>query len=428
MSVRPPLLSSWSKRAMHTALIASAFALPITPANAADFSTPFDGVVTSASTSAPSAMAAPGQSPALIISNQPLPEDLAAKIYSRPARASDISPNMVMQNMYDTPSQTVVSRKIEELRSDLFTLQRNVSGLSERAVTVQSTTQSGAAEYYAAVATISTQLQSGSTPGNPRLVQRLATAQDALENLADRISAMSDLSMEIANQSSFASYLLESVRAAYGLTGAMEEDHTRLAQLEDSINNTIVVLERLQNNTSDDVTRTSAYLATERSNLRALALSIENGDLYGKALSARPFSNVPLFSTASTTVPVMPTAATAGVMPAAYATTAPAAPLSGPRPLAKIKFDKNDVNYQEPVYLAVHEALQRFPNASFDLVAVHPEKGNPAQVAIESSRARRNAEKVLRTLTEMGLPVERINLSYAPSSDATSNEVHLYIR
>lgn len=368
--------------------------------------------------------AAPEPAPALIISNQPLPPDLSAQIYSRPTRAPDVNTQEIMRGIIDAPSQTVVSRKIEELRSDLFNLQRNVSGLSERAVQLQSGTQQGAANYYAAVATISTQLQAGSTPGNPRLVQRLATAQDALEALADRINNMNDLGMEIANQSSFASYLLESVRAAYGLTGAMEEDHTRLAQLEDSINNTIVVLERLQNNTSDDVTRTSAYLATERSNLRALALAIENGDLYGKALSSRPFSNVPLFSASTPGAPVASgglTASTSAAMPIAQT-------LSGPRPLAKIKFDKADVNYQEPVYLAVHEALQKYPNATFDLVAVHPEKGNPAQVAIESSRARRNAEKVLRTLTEMGLPVERVNLSYAPSGEATSNEVHLYIR
>jgi hypothetical protein len=369
--------------------------------------------------------------PALIISNQPLPQDLAAQIYSRPARSPDINAQQIMRGIYDAPSQTVVSRKIEELRSDLFNLQRNVTGLSERAVQLQATTQQGAADYYAAVATISTQLQAGSTPGNPRLVQRLATAQDGLENLADRISAMSDLGMEIANQSSFASYLLESVRAAYGLTGAMEEDHTRLAQLEDSINNTIVVLERLQNNTSDDVTRTSAYLATERSNLRALALAIENGDLYGKALSSRPFSNVPPFSAGGPPIgPVYQGQAMARPMVSGPNGVAMAQPqgMGAPRPLAKIRFDKNDVKYEEPVYLAVHEALQKFPNATFDLVAVHPEKGNPAQVAIESSRARRNAEKVLRTLTEMGLPVERINLSYAPSNDATSNEVHLYVR
>ncbi len=362
----------------------------------------------------------PQAAPALIISNQPLPADLAAQVYSRPARAPEVSPQRILSTIYDTPSQTVVSRKIEELRSDLFNLQKNVTGLSERAVQLQGNTQSGAADYYASVATISTQLQAGSTPGNPRLVQRLASAQDALENLADRISAMNDLGMEIANQSSFASYLLESVRAAYGLTGAIEEDHTRLAQLEDSINNTIVVLERLQNNTSDDVTRTSAYLATERSNLRALALAIENGDMYGKALSNRPFSSVPVFSSTG--------GAPMSVSGNNFAPPTAAPAMAAPRPLAKIKFDKNDVKYEEPVYLAVHEALQKYPNATFDLVAVHPEKGNPAQVAIESSRARRNAEKVLRTLTEMGLPVERINLSYAPSGEASSNEVHLYIR
>lgn len=356
----------------------------------------------------------------LIISNQPLPADLAAQIYSRPMRAPDVSPQKIMGNIYDAPSQTVVSRKIEELRGDLYNLQKNVTDLSGRAVSLQANTQQGAADYYAAVATISTQLQSGTTPGNPRLVQRLANAQDALESLADRISAMNDLGMEIANQSSFASYLLESTRAAYGLTGAVEEDHSRLAQIEDAVNNTIVILERLQNNASDDVTRTSAYLATERSNLRTMALAIENGDLYGKALSSRPFSSVPLFNAAGA-----PTSVTQAAFNAPSA-TAPA--LNGPRPLAKIKFDRPDVNYQEPVYLAVHQAMEKYPNATFDLVAVHPEKGNPAQVAIESSRARRNAEKVLRTLTEMGLPVERINLSYAPSADATSNEVHLYIR
>jgi hypothetical protein len=366
--------------------------------------------------------------PVLTFSEESLPPEIAAEVYSRPMRAPDVSPQKIMTELNDVPSQTVVGRKISELSGDLDNLKRNVTDLSARAQSLQKNTQAGAASYYAAVATISTQLQSGTTPGNPRLVQRLASAQDALENLADRIGAMSDLSMEIANQSSFASYLLESARAAYGLTGAMEEDHNRLAQLEDSINNTVVVLERLQNNTSDDVTRTSAYLATERSNLRTLGLAIENGDLYGKALAARPFSSVPVFQGPSAQQAASMSPAVGGPASVSGNGFAPAPRLQGPRPLAKIRFDRDNVDYQEPVYLAVHEALEKYPDATFDLVAVHPEKGNPAQVAIESSRARRNAEKVLRTLTEMGLPVERINLSYAPSASASSNEVHLYIR
>ncbi|MEZ5919436.1 MAG: hypothetical protein R3D66_05910 [Alphaproteobacteria bacterium] len=46
--------------------------------------------------------------------------------------------------------------------------------------------------------------------------------------------------------------------------------------------------------------------------------------------------------------------------------------------------------------------MDRYPDARFDLVAVTPTGGNAAEVTNESTRARRNAERVLRTLTQMG--------------------------
>jgi type IV pilus biogenesis protein CpaD/CtpE len=96
--------------------------------------------------------------------------------------------------------------------------------------------------------------------------------------------------------------------------------------------------------------------------------------------------------------------------------------------LAKIKFDRPNVEYEQPIYMAVTEALKRYPEAEFDLVAVNPTSGNAAEVAIETTRARRNAEKVLRTLTQMGLDTNRIDLSYNESSTATSSEVHLFVK
>jgi hypothetical protein len=94
----------------------------------------------------------------------------------------------------------------------------------------------------------------------------------------------------------------------------------------------------------------------------------------------------------------------------------------------KIRFDRPDVSYEQPVYSAVNEALRRYPDARFELVAVHPSNGNPAETAIESAQARRDAEKVLRSLTQMGLSLDRIDLSYMPSADAATDEVHLYVR
>ena len=102
--------------------------------------------------------------------------------------------------------------------------------------------------------------------------------------------------------------------------------------------------------------------------------------------------------------------------------------ISNPRPLVKIRFDKANVNYQQPVYMALDEAMAKYPNARFELVAVYPTQGNAAQVAIESTKSRRNAEKVLRAMTQMGLPMDKVDISYSSSASVTDNEVHIYVR
>ena len=274
-----------------------------------------------------------------------------------------------------------------------------------------------ASSYYASVATINTQLQTGTTPGNPRLVSKLNTAQSNLETLSGNIANLNSLSMEIADAASRGSYLLDTVRSTYNLSGAVEEDHVRLAQIEDKINSTLVNISRVQNNASDDIARTTAYLNTERDNLRTLALAVSNGDLYGQSLTSKAFNyrqqeSSDLMHKASFTGNTQTTVAQPPQQ----------------RLLAKIKFDQSNVEYEQPVYAAVQSALKKYPNAKFDLVAVHPTSGNTAQLAIESTKARRNAEKVLRSLTQMGLALDKIDLSYNSSSDASANEVHLFLR
>jgi hypothetical protein len=184
------------------------------------------------------------------------------------------------------------------------------------------------------------------------------------------------------------------------------------------VNNTVVTIDRLLNAINDDITRTAAYLSSERGNLRTLSLAISNGDLYGRSLANRPFSSVPQSTL---------------MQPASYGSVAPAAaPMetrpASPRPLAKIKFDKPNVDYAQPVYMAISEAMERYPDARFELVAVHPMTGNAAQVAIESTRSRRNAEKVLQTLTQMGLPADKIDLAYNADASAQTSEVHIFVR
>ena len=361
--------------------------------------------------------------PDLNNNNNQISKTARSGVYSKPARVREITSSEVLGRSYYDSQQTVVGDKVKDLESQLSNLQGSVSGLIADVNNVQKMNEGKAAQYYADVATISTQLQSGTTPGNPRLVQRLTQAEANLEQLGGSVGTLNGLAADAGNLASESSYLLEATRAAYSLSGAIEEDHVRLAELEDAVNSTSVIIERLLNNVNDDITRTATYLNSERNNLRALAVGVNNGDLYGKALGNRPFSSAGVFQASATSD--MGMNAPMGMS----ATTAVGGGMSaGMRPLVKIRFDKPEVNYEQPVYMAVNEALQRYPNANFELVAVHPTEGNAAQVAIESTRARRNAEKVLRTLTQMGLSLERVNLSYTQSPEARTNEVHLYIR
>lgn len=361
---------------------------------------------------------AAGRPQALTVTDDPLPPDLQNRLYSKPARAPDVTMQQVLGNDYYDGGQTVVGRKVDSLRGELNNLQKSVSSISERLSKLEDGGQAQAAEYFANVATIDTQLQSGTTPGNPRLIKRLAVARNSLEGLAGNVASLNDLAVEVANADSVAGFLLESTRATYSLSGAVEEDHAHLSQLEDQINNAAVIIDRLQNNVNDDITRTVSYLGTERNNLRTLSLAVTTGDLFGKSLSNRPFSSAqPANFSADSSMTPMP----GGGAPANGS-------VSSPRPLVKIRFDKPNVAYEQPVYMAVNEALQRYPNARFELVAVHPAGGNSAESTIESTRARRNAEKVLRSMTQMGVTMDRIDLSYMPSADATTSEVHLYIR
>lgn len=337
--------------------------------------------------------------------------------------APNIGADAVLGKDYFSPANTMAAQKIDQLREEMFTLQSRVSELSDRLSGIQQVGQELSANYYASVATINTQLQSGTTPGNPRLMERLTAAQDALETLSGNVADMNALALQISDGASMASYLQEATRAAYGLTGSVEEDHARLAQLEDSVANTSVLIERLLNNVNDDITRNAAYLNTERSNLRTLALAVANGDLYGRSLANRPFLSVEQSRVAADM-----NAANPNLQPASLTMGGPKGALPSPRPLVVVRFDKPDVNYQQAVYQSVSDALEKYPNARFELVAVAPGAGNPARKAIESTRSRRNAEKVLRTLTEMGLAADRIDLSAMTNDNIQTNEVQLYIR
>ena len=301
------------------------------------------------------------------------------------------------------PTGTLVGQKVAQLRSELAALRDNVRQRNDGLQEIRRTTTENSQRYHGTVAAINARLQLGTTPGNPVLVGQWNAAQSELDRIGLDVAEMNGLANAVAADSAMVSYLLETARATYGLQGAIDEDHRQLAVLEDEANRTLVMIDRLLNELSEDAGRQTAYVGNERRNLTTLSLAIKNGEYYGQNLSNRAY-----FPSAS---------GGDGKLAAADR-----------RPLVVIRFDRADVPYRQALYDAVSRALERHPQATFELVAVTPSQGTPAENALNASRAKRYADDVLRTLTEMGLSADRVDLSSMTSSDAATSEVRVYVQ
>ncbi len=310
-----------------------------------------------------------------------------------------------------TPGQstgTFVGKKVIELRSELSRLQQSISKQNGQLQSLRASIVRDSQLYHSSVAVINTRLQVGTTPGNPILVQRYNSARANLEKISSDTGELTKLAGDVAAASTMSAFLSESVRAAFSVSGAIDEDHVQLAILEDEVNRTVVLIERLLKELADDVRRQTNYVATERSNLNLLSAGIKEGEIFGASLA-----NQAIISAAGGSI---------------YQGPARATDTTGRRPLVVIRFDRPDVPYQQALYAAVSRVLERRPNAVFDLVAVAPLAGGPARVALNSNKAQRYAEGVLRALIDMGLPPSRVAISGKSSAEAKSNEVHLYLR
>jgi hypothetical protein len=319
------------------------------------------------------------------------------------------------------PSQmTEVGRRAMSMREEVQKLGQSVGTRTVAMNQIRGETVQTAQRYQGLIGTINARLQVGTTPGNPILQGQWNQASTELDRFGADIGRMSTLSNQVAADAAMAAFLLESTRAAYSLSGAVEEDHRALATLEDEVNRTVVSIDRLLNELSEDISRQSAYVSRERSNMTALSTAIKNGELYGTGLANRAFL---------TTAPVDGSAPRLGAAPgAAPSAASPTASAAGGRPLVVIRFDRPNPAYEQALYTAVSRAIERRPDAVFDLVAVSTGRGSQAQVALAASTAKRQAETVLRSLTDMGLPANRVSLSASTSNSAQTNEVHLYVR
>jgi hypothetical protein len=297
---------------------------------------------------------------------------------------------------------TAVSHTIAGIRGSLQDAATRTIGAGQQYATLRGSSAQQLGAYYQAQAQISAKLQIGTTRGNPELVAQWNAAQGALDQLTANINALNTLVAQIGGEASRVRGAVAQIQQTLDMSGAVDEDHRQLTVLEDEANQIVVVLDRLARDASADLRRQTATLSNERSRLAQLASSIKAGDLYATDAPA-------------------PRAA------AAMSASSPAAPVAG-APIVTIKFARASTNYQKPLYAALSRALQSQPSASFNVVGVSPPRGTAAAVQSAQNDARRHAQQVMSTMTEMGVPAARMEISSATDPSIRTSEVRVFLR
>jgi hypothetical protein len=309
---------------------------------------------------------------------------------------STITPVTISQG---ADTGTAVNKTIQTLRGQMQGLEGKLAANAQRLSDLRNGGAGAAGAYQEAKARITTRLQVGTTKGNPELVSEWNSAQTSLDSLSANINQLSALGTDVASDSSTAHFVLDQISATFNVSGAVDEDHRQLSLLEDETNQTIVLIDRLLGEVSSDVQRQTAYVANERSGLTVLASAIKNGELYGGT-------------------PGLAAAAASGAIQLSSAGS----------PLVVVRFDRPNVDYQQILYASLNQALQARPNASFEVVAVSPTRGNAASVQIAQTTARRHAQEVVRSMTDMGVPASRVSVASSTDPAAAASEVRVFVR
>ena len=302
---------------------------------------------------------------------------------------------------------TFVGQKVISFRNELTQLQESIRLYNEELQKIRSSVINNALQYHKAIGGIEAKLQVGTTPGNPHMYAMLQQAQTNIQTMNANTDALNQLSAKVSSDAAMTGYLLDSIRAAYGVSGAVDEDHRQLRILENETNQTSILINSLLSEVNSDVSRQSQYVESARNYIVDLNDAIKVGS-YG--VSNAPLSNTTV-NTGTTSGPLLINSPQTAV-------------LNNSKPLFVAKFNKSNVNYHDGLRRAVSNAVARKPSVRFDVVAISPTSGSQ----LAKNNVQKNATEIFQEMINLGVGADKISLSSKSSSDATSSEVRIYVK
>ena len=289
---------------------------------------------------------------------------------------------------------TFVGQKVVTFRNELTQLQSSIRANNATLQQIRASVINNALQYHKTTGTIEAKLQVGTTPGNPQMFAMLESAQNNIQVMNANTNALTQLAGKIAADTANTDYLVDAIRAAYTISGAVDEDHRQLHILENEASQTSVLMNSLLNEVNSDVARQKQYINTANDTIVNLSSAIKVGSYGVNNVPMGPISGASRFGAAPT--------------------------VSSSSPLFVAKFNKAGVKYKEGLKQAVESAQAKKPSVVFDVVAVSPASGS-------SAVAKNNATQIFQDMIDMGVGADRINLS-AKVGTGSSSEVQIFVR
>jgi hypothetical protein len=280
------------------------------------------------------------------------------------------------------------------------------------------------AAYQAATGAVGTGVQSGKATGDPALLGQWTDAQAALARMDASMGQLVALSAQSSQDAASADYIADSAKRAGALQGSAA-DRQRLAAIEADAAATGAAARTQKTAIGTEIEKQTATVTRDRAELMQLASAIDGGPLHAAGKGQN--SAVPRATAAK------PAAAriAKGAPPHSGTSAPPASPpgdLDGKAPLVVIRFDQPNVPYDEPVRKAAALALRRKPTAIFDVVASAPAEGAPDAVASAREKSKADAEGVVRSLMNAGVPSNQLTLTLATPETGAASEVRIFVR
>ena len=309
-------------------------------------------------------------------------------------------------------SGTFVGQKINPLREDFVAVAEAFNIHRDSYEEIKSRVYGASTEFYGTIAAINTKLQLGTTPGNPVLVRQYDEGQSELDNIEEYMREINLLNQKVNADAGVVALLKSTLNKTLRLAGAIDQDHRQLELLEDDTEKLEIDIARLINEITEEISRQAGFAKIENQNMLVMAVAIRNGEAMGTGILNRSF---------------LAAQALADAGPPDAQLDVPQVNITG-LPLVVIRFDDPDINYEKTLFDAIGTTVDKKSDATFGLVAVAPIGKNEGETRINSSKVKKYAERVLRSLVSFGLPSKKVALTAKTSGDVVVPEVHIYVQ